>query len=157
MEHDQPPLSTRDHLALRSEAGLLAPGLPVAAPSREVSVACCGWPIRSQWRVRAGLAPASLRHRPFDAEEHIPAPRVRASEPFAAAVRTSAYEPKRIRSPQEEAPRRIRSRPLPACLQAPGPERARLARHPEPPAFRRRRDVDALHDGHRDPHGDLSP
>ena len=54
-----------------------------------------------------------------------------------------------------EAHDRLRPRPLPAGLEEARPLRARLGGHPQPPPRRRRRDVHALHDGHRDPHGDL--
>ena len=129
----------------------LSPRLPGSAGA--LPVAWCGWPIRLQWRVRAGLAPASLRHRPLYAAKNNRGHVVSATEPFRGVARKSGYEPKRSRS--QEADRRIRPGPLPARLEEARPERARLARHPEPSAHGRRRDVHALHDGHRDPHGDL--
>src|SRR5689334_15384401 len=69
-------------------------------------------PEGSQWPAAAGLSGHSggsapdlhrlpLRHRPFNAEEHIPAQGRPASEPFPRLTRTSGYEPKRIGSTQE--------------------------------------------------------
>src|SRR5438105_4074833 len=67
------PLSTRA-CGLRPKAGLLTPGptlprLPEHAgggPVAACRMARRGGHPRSQWRVRAGFAPASLHHRPYE-------------------------------------------------------------------------------------------
>src|ERR1700722_1237293 len=66
----EPPLSTR---ACGLVVGGRSPGsrahpprLPDPPSGRSVAaLSRRGWHPRSQWRVRAGFAPASLRHRPF--------------------------------------------------------------------------------------------
>src|SRR6185437_5895511 len=118
MEHDQPPLSTRDHLALRSEAGLLAPGLPVAAPSRgvlsgllrlayPVTVAgprrtCTGFPCATDPLTPKSISPlrvgppvnrspgSPVRAQPAPLQRWIPAHRLRTCPP-SPSVSGSAW------------------------------------------------------------------
>ena len=119
---------------------------------------------RSQWPGAAGLSgysggSAPVLHRLPYATDLCTRPRITAAR-WCPPLNRSARSLVRAAMSQNGAvpkkrDRRIRPGPLPARLEEARPERARLARHPEPSAHGRRRDVHALHDGHRDPHGHL--
>src|SRR5919198_5841582 len=121
MEHDQPPLSARDHLACGRRQvcwlpACLSPRLPELAQ----------WPAAAGLSGHSGGSAPDLHRLPFATDpfitrEHNPGLSLLATEPYARVARKSAYEPKRIRPHQEEAPRRIRPRPLPPRLQTPRP------------------------------------
>src|SRR3954452_13601523 len=99
-------------MGLRPEAGLLAPGSasqrlpgpPWAVPVAALHLARAAGVTRSQWRVRAGFPPASLRHRPITPVS-LPGVQIRAVEPVRDVLRhlgpRDLVEARRIEDEQE--------------------------------------------------------